>query len=479
MATTSPTPATPDEPSPERKKMAAECWRRGNEALPKENWDYAIQMYSQSVKFVPGNLTYRQSLRFTEYKKYGDNKTGAKMSAMKLMGPRAAIKKCRMGKDWKGVDEAAEEGLKINPWDAQLGADVGDACLVLGHPDCAIFAYEESLKVDKTNVSVNKSLAGLLEERGEYQRAVECWQRILKVDPTSGEARSKITALSAKSVLDRGGYEGADSTKGVMAAHEVAKRLGKNKDTDGPGVSMEADLQRAIRKEPTNKDNYVKLADYYRREGPLEKAEEQLLKALEVSGNDVGIRELLEDVQLELMKKTHEIAKEQLRTNPTDATLKQRAVDLGNELLKRQLEILAVRVDRYPADMRMKFELGSCYMKVKKWALAIPLFQQSRGDPRLKGEALVKLGKCFCYDNKLQLGIRQFEAAMPEVKFEVNPDLYKELHYSAGVVYQELKNFKAAEEEFQRVLEVDYGYKDTLDRLNKLQGGTDESAPAQ
>jgi hypothetical protein len=41
-----------------------------------------------------------------------------------------------------------------------------------------------------------------------------------------------------------------------------------------------------------------------------------------------------------------------------------------------------------------------------------------------------------------------------------------------------LKNFKAAEDEYQKVLEVDYNYKDTLDRLNKLQGATDEAPPA-
>jgi tetratricopeptide (TPR) repeat protein len=427
-------------------------------------------MYGQSVKFVPGNLTYRQSLRFTEYKKYENNGSGAKMAGMKLMGTRTATKRYRMNKDWKKLNEEAEEGLKVNPWDIQLGTDVGDSCRQLGFQECAIFAYEEVIKVEKTNVEVNKSLAALLEERGEYQRAIECWQRILKVDPTNGEARSKITSLGAKSVLDRGGYEGADSTRGVMADHEVAKRLGKTREQDGPGASVEADLQRAIRKEPANKDNYIKLADHYRREGQLENAEAQLLKALEVSGNDISIREIFEDVQLELMKKTHDIAKEQVRTNPGDQTLKQRAAELGNELLKRRLEVLSTRVDRYPSDMRMKFDLASCYMQVQKWALAIPLFQQSRGDPRVKGEALVKLGKCFCYDKKMSLGIRQFEAAMPEVKFEDQPELYKELHYSAGVVYQELKNEKAAEDEFQKVLEVDYSYKDAVNRLNRLQG---------
>ena len=468
------TPAEPTPASPQEIKIAADCWRRGNEALPKENWDYAIQMYGQSVKLVPDNLTYRHSLRFTEYKKYDMNMKGAAMSGMKLMGPRGRIKKCRMSKDWKGVAAAAEDGLAVNPWDPQLGADLGDALKELGYQEVAKFAYEESLKVDKNNISVNRSLALVYEERSQYAEAVKCWQRILKVEPTNGEARSKITALDAKTVMDRGGYEGAESTRNVMAAHEVARRLGTNKGAaDGPGMSAEADLQRAIRKDPANKDNYTKLADYYKREGQLENAEEQLQKALEVSGNDVGIREMLEDVQLDLMQRAISITKEQVRNAPTDADLKQRAAELANELTKRKMEIFAGRVDRYPNDMRMKFDLGIQYMTVKKWQLAIPLFQQARSDPRLKGEALIRLGKCFYYDGKPALAIRQFEAAMPDVKFDDKPDVYKDLYYAAGRLYEEMKNVKAAEEAYQKVLEVDYTFRDTVDRLNKLQGAAE------
>jgi len=460
----------------DKERIARECWVRGNEALPKENWDYAIQMYRTSVNLVPGNLTFRQSLRFTEYKKYDDNKKGAAMASMKLMGPRGRIKKCRMSKDWAGVADAAEDGLAINPWDAQLNADLGDALKELGHLDTAIFAYQESLKAEPGNIAINKSLAALLEERGEYKGAIECWKRILKVDPHSGEARSKITSLDARTVMDRGGYEGADSTRGVMADHEIAKRLGLNKNADGPGVSVEADLQRAIRKDPANKDNYLKLADYYKREGELEKAEEQLLKALEVSGNDISIREVLEDVQLDLMKRTCEVTKEQVRSNPDDASLKQRAAEQANELLKRELEVFAKRVERYPNDMRLKYELGLRYMRVKKWQLAIPLFQQARSDPRIKGDALLNLGKCFYYDGKAQLAIRQFEAAMAEVKYEEKPDVYKDLYYAAGRLYEETKNVQAAEDAYQKVLEVDYNFRDTVKRLNKLQGGGEEKS---
>jgi tetratricopeptide (TPR) repeat protein len=467
------TPAEPTPPTPQQIKIAADCWRKGNEAIPKENWDFAVAMYTTSVKLVPDNLNYRQNLRFTEYKKYDMNMKGAAMASMKLMGPRGRIKKCRMGKDWKGVAEAAEDGLAVNPWDPQLGADLGDALTALGYQEVAKFAYEESLKIDPNNVAVNRSLALLYEERSQYPEAVKCWQRILKVEPTNGEARSKITALDAKTVMDRGGYEGAASTRNVMAAHEVARRLGNKEGADGPGMSAEADLQRAIRKDPANKDNYTKLADYYKREGKLENAEEQLKTALEVSGNDVGIREMLEDVQLDLMQRALSIAKEQARNTPADAELKKRAAELANELTKRKMEVFAGRVERYPNDMRLKFELGIEYMTVRKWQLAIPLFQQARSDPRLKGEALIRLGKCFGYDGKGQLAIRQFESAMPEIKFDDKPDVYKDLYFTAARLYEELKNVKAAEEAYQKVLEVDYEYRDTVDRLNKLQGTSD------
>jgi tetratricopeptide (TPR) repeat protein len=453
----------------DKKKIAADCWRRGNEAIPKENWDYAVQMYLTCVKLFPDNLMYRQSLRGSVKKKYGENGAGAKMAGMRLMGTKTKIKKARMSKDWAGLDDAAEEGLQVNPWDPQLNADLGDAATHLGYEDVAIFAYEESLKAEPANKEINRSLAALLEQKGEYKRAIACWQRILKIEPTSGEARSKITQLDARTVMDRGGYEGAGSTRDVRAGGMGVARGGQP--ADGPGMSVEADLQRAIRKEPANKDNYTKLADYYRREGKLEEAEAQMQKALEVSGNDMGIREQLEDVQLELMGKALHVTKDLARQKPDDAELKQRAADMANELLKREMEVYAVRVERYPQDMRVKFELGSRYMRVSKWALAIPLFQQSRGDPRVKGESLINLGKCFYYDGKPALAIRQFEAAFPEVQFDEKPEIYKDLFYAAGRLYEKLKNIPAAEECYQKILEVDYGYRDTVKRLDELQGG--------
>ena len=72
------------------------------------------------------NLTYRQTLRGCEERKYGNNGSGARMAGMKLMKIRGQIKKAQMKEDWQEINKLAEEGLKINPWDSPLN-EIGRA----------------------------------------------------------------------------------------------------------------------------------------------------------------------------------------------------------------------------------------------------------------------------------------------------------------------------------------------------------------
>ena len=78
----------------EKKQIAADCWKKGSEAMSKENWDYAIEMFGKSVMLVPDNLLYRQTLRGVERKKYGDNGSGAKMAGLRLTKVKTRIKTC-------------------------------------------------------------------------------------------------------------------------------------------------------------------------------------------------------------------------------------------------------------------------------------------------------------------------------------------------------------------------------------------------
>ena len=131
---------------PERAgQLARDCWRKGTEALNSKNWDFAIEMFAQAVKLVPDNLMYRQVLRGAEHKKYGDNGKGARMAGAKLMGIKSKVKKARSKEDWDAVDLAAEEGLKVNPWEPSLNFELGTACSKREFLDVAIFAFGEAV----------------------------------------------------------------------------------------------------------------------------------------------------------------------------------------------------------------------------------------------------------------------------------------------------------------------------------------------
>ena len=454
----------------EKKKIAADCWKKGSEAMSKENWDYAIEMFGKSVMLVPDNLLYRQTLRGVERKKYGDNGSGAKMAGLRLTKVKTRIKTSHLKKNWDAVDRAVEDGLKINPWEATLLFELGVAARERGFSEVATDAMRNAVANDTKNKMFARELAELLESRGDYSEASKIWQRLAKLDPTDAEARTKAMQVLTDNVIDRGGYEGAETTRDAMADDEVAKRLGTatGGPADGPGQSEEADLVHQVRREPENVDHRLNLATFYRKSGKLEEAALTLKEALDISGGNTGIRENLEDVELDLLRQNLNLARDKTTEEADNEEALRNVKALNGELIMREIEVFSSRVERYPNDLKMKFDLGTRFVKIKKYAQAIPLFQVCVKDNRLETGALASLGKCFIAEKKGKLAIRQFEKAVESINQIDEPDLYKEIHYYLGRLLEEEGDKSTAEHHYTEVLAVDYEYKDALARMEGL-----------
>ncbi len=467
----------------EREKGGQEWFRKGTEAMNHKNWDYAIECFGNCVRLMPEHLLYRQSKHGCIRKQYNDNKTGAKMAGMRLMGVRGRIKKCRMQKDWKSVEAAAEEGLLTNPWDAQLLFDLGEACLQLTNLNVARYALERAVEYDKDNVDYNRKLGKFLFEQRDFKASRVCWERVYKLVPTDGEARSMMSRCDAESTMAKG-YDEADTTRDVKVeqpqapvnAYEADRiaRKGAPKSSDAPGESAEADLLHAIRKDPQNLNLYLKLADLYKAAREFGKAQDYLAKALEISGGNADIREQLEEVQLLLLRNDLAEAEERARKNPGKERLVEKARTMKEELQQKEIDFLIHCVELHPNELRRKFELAQKYFSSKQISKAIPLLQQSVSDPRLKVDALVLLGECFVNDRKLDLARRQFEKALEGLNATDNADAFKSAHYWLGRIYEKAGKKEQAEHHYGEILTVDYDYKDALKRLEGLQGGDDE-----
>lgn len=459
-----------------KRRIAAMCWKRGTEAMNQQNWDYAIEMFGQAVTLMPENVLYRQSLRGCECRKYGDNKTGARFAGTKLMTVKGRIKKARFQEDWTEMDKAGEEGLRVNPWDPQLNGAVGEACDKRGFTECAVFAYTAALEGEPENKDFLRALGTLLEQRGEYDKAASCWEKIYKLDPTDGHARSMMTQIQASKVMRRS-WNDAESTRDAMntgkAYDEADGKLDKNRApgaADGPGMSEEADLLRQIKKNPSDVAAYTKLAQLYVAEKRLEDALAKYKEALQVSGGDPNIRELMEDTELDILRQNLTRAKEAAGRAGDDETARRNVAALNGELVNREIEILSARVERYPQNLQIKFELALRFMKVKKWPLAIKLLQQASADVRMRGDVLLNLGKCFLQDNKRTLAMKNLESAAPEINIHDRPKLYCEVHYLLGYVHEDAGNHERAIHHYTEVLQVDYDFRDARQRLERLQG---------
>ena len=84
-----------DGTSPEeqrKRKFASDCFKKATEAMAKQNWDYAVEMFAVAIKMAPDNLMYRQSLRGVEQKKYKDNGSGRSMAFLTVNSIRSKIK---------------------------------------------------------------------------------------------------------------------------------------------------------------------------------------------------------------------------------------------------------------------------------------------------------------------------------------------------------------------------------------------------
>ncbi len=460
---------------------AQEWYKKGTDAMSRQNFDFAVQCFSNSVKMKPDIVLFRQTKHLSCRKMYSDNGTGARMAGVKLMGIRGKAKKARMKKDWKTLDQVAEEGMAVNPWDGSLLGDIGLAAAELGHGEIAVYAYEKAVEVEPENIDLLSAWGHALRDRGEYKKARICFERIYKLDPSNGEARSMMSQIDAESVMDRGGYDKADSTRDVKSdnnekeevnAYEADRRArkGQEKKDVAPGESVEMDLRAAIRKDPESIGNYQKLADILRESRQLAEAIKVLDQALERQPNSVGLQEIKEDVELELMRDKLSEAAERSRKYPDRENLKNKYDKLKKELAVREIDVFATRVENNPNNVKLRFELAERYRKTKQFKLAIPMLQQSVSDVRLKEDALVSLGECFMRSGKVDLGRRQFEKALETLTCDTKPDAFKNAHYFLGRLYEKAEKIDKAEHHYNEILSQDYEFRDVLKRLEDLQG---------
>jgi tetratricopeptide (TPR) repeat protein len=164
--------------TPEQRQMVATLATRAKQVLATGNLDDAITLYLDCCKRDPTNFPWRQELRKTEKLKYKDNKKGKALAFLSTWRPGLKMETfSKTGNHLKAI-EFAEEVLRFNPWHLRALIVSAHAFDALGLKDLALWSFDQARQIEANNPTINRQMARLFEERGQFPQAIQLWKMV-------------------------------------------------------------------------------------------------------------------------------------------------------------------------------------------------------------------------------------------------------------------------------------------------------------
>lgn len=454
MADTASTPKL----TPEQRRAAAGQFERANQVLKGGDFDYGLRLLFECCTIDPGSIIYRQALRQNQRAKYKNNQTGQTLAYFRSFFSRMRLQKAMLKGDYLEALRQCELILMRNPWDLATHLTMAQAFEELDWPDHALWTLEQIRPLYATNAKVNRPLARLYEQRGNFNQAIALWELVCKADPNDVEAQRKGKDLAASATIAKGRYE--ENLKADMPSPSADTK------TDHPALAAVdrqprevAQLLERIKSNPKSANAYLQLAYYFKKAEKFDKAREVLDKALEPTNNSFEIMQEMLDLDIEPFRRDLAVAEERQRTAPDDADLQHIRAKLVKEINSRELEMHRRRSDRHPSDTNARFELGLRLVRAGQLDEAIKELQTVRSDPRHHGKALFYLGMCFKARNNWRLAQRNFEEALQHLT-GADDFLRREAMFLLASGYAEVGEMERAIDLGCELANIDYNYKD-------------------
>ena len=461
----------------------AEQWYdKGVEAMNQRQWDYAIECLSTAVRLSPDTLDYRKA-KYRSCRKKEKEEGTSTIASVKLIDIRRKLLQAKMIKDWSGMDKWGEAGVVYAPSDAQFFSHIAHACAEMSRTRVARYAWSITLRLAPENVDYNRAYGRFLCTLKEFDNAKKCFLRILQQVPEDGYAKEMLRYIDVERLIHKRGYKDPESTHDVeldsdRPATPVANDT-EQKSVFALDVGGVFDLKQdgnkvavEVNSETRQKSHHLRLARTYAEQRQWDRCLDAYRAALELTPDDPSIHEMMEDAELNQLRDNVDRLQRAAQKTPAAVRLAQEAQEAEHQMLLRRIAVNKSRLERYRSDMKLRFKLAEDYSKLGEYRQAIPLYQQAANNITLRAEALLKLGQCWICDGKRDLAARQFKAALASLKATDHPDEWKTAHYWLGRLHEAEGRNEEAESHYSEVILLDYGFRDTVKRLEGLQSSS-------
>lgn len=435
-----------------------------------KNPTYAVDVLMNIVNRNPSCLEARKILRQAQKKSSLGKTKGLGGLLNKVTSIPFAMKSdAKVQKDPAKAMETAEDLLKANPDNVAGHKLLGAGALALEMYGTAAFAFEAIYKIDPNNGDNVVALMNAYIDMGEGEQAIRIGEVAYRKNPANDEVQRLIKKASVQQTVEKGKWEEDKSFRDKLKDEEEAQKL----ELANRAQTGEAGLRKLIEEatagveaEPGNMNNYRDLANYYRKLEEYDNAIKwvQAARELEAGRADVNLERLEGTLLREKMNAAVKVAEEALEANPEDASAKAALEELREQeqtFRKTQAEAL---VQRYPNEFGYRYELGDIYLAEGNLDGAIKELQLALRSPKVRLNALVKLGQAYKNKTFYDLAAEQFLAAKSEISGVT--DLKKEVLYELGSCYELQGDMDKAMAEFKALYGADIAYRDVSQKID-------------
>ena len=437
-------------------------------ALERNNTDIAIDIFLRCVEQCPTFTAARRNLRLTEIARFKaankQNSLAHRLSS--LTGAFQAMKVKALVKTGK-LEEAlveCEKLLLIDPLNLSFVKLFAETAIQAGHVDDGLMTAElvrEHLPAG--NLPVVELLGKLYFGVKNYRKAREFLERAHRAKPNDAAIASMLKNSEALGTLDSGWDVAAKggSFRDALADKDAAAKLeqeGKMVMTADDAESLIAEAVKKVEAEPKNVNYYLNLVGLYNQQKRYDEALRTIEKARELVGADAELDRRFSSITI--AKFDAEIAALREAGDAEGATAKETA---RNQYV---FDDIADRVQRYPNDQHLRYELGLQYFKYEYFDDAIGQFQLAQRSPKERVESLYYLAKCFSQKGQRDMAVMQLETANEQLM--IMDDLKKKVVFELGSLAEAAGDIEKAFGYYKDVYGADIGFQDIGARMERI-----------
>lgn len=435
---------------------------RGRQALETGRYELAVDMLMEAVSAAPDILETRKLLRAAQianFKKNGKVGFGAKLGYM--MARQKILGLVKKGKGVEAMAEA-EKLLCQNPLDADNIEAAVKAAEAAGKAEHAAISVEAAYECSNKDPSLLERVATYYTMAKRWDKVRDAYQKLSEMKPGDQRVMQLLKNAEAQATMNSGWTETVGKKGGfqaLIANKEQAAKLDAANKAVVTGDDAELLIQEKLKQieaEPKNMNARRALARIYIQGKRYYEAIEVLQQAIEVSGTmDPELDRMLSQTKVQYYDQQIEA----LRANGQEDD----AVALEGEKNQFVFDDLAARVERYPNDLHLRFELGKQYFTYGYYDDALTHLQLAQKSPKDRLWALYYLAMCFLAQDQVDMGVMQLETARDAIP--TMDDLKKKVVYQLGLCAEASGDLEKAYQYYKDVYSSDVGFEDLSERM--------------